>query len=189
MENPLSKVCEIIRNALLSVVESPKYMRVEGPERLHAVLQHAVKDIVDMLADANEQPFTTIEREVYNTLCDILIYDHDNVDVLLKNCRTLLKHLTVYYERSEDRDEQTPDHFGRVWMHCEEGLSYSKASMSRFMMFVLKHQIEIGSIYAFNPKYERSAVLASIKLKPEQFDAFEKETGGKLRLPARLAVN
>lgn len=33
---------------------------------------------------------------------------------------------------------------GRVWRHCEEGLSMTKASMARFMMFVLKNDIEIG---------------------------------------------
>lgn len=81
------------------------------------------------------------------------------------------------------------DHHGRVWMHCEEGLSMTKASMSRFVMFCLRNSIEIGMIHPFNPRYERCAVLASVRLKPDQFEAFEKETGGRLREPPLLSLN
>jgi hypothetical protein len=82
-----------------------------------------------------------------------------------------------------------PDYAGRVWMHCEEGLSLSKASMSRFVMFCLTNRIEIGDIYPFAPDYPRSQVSASVRLKPEQFAAFEAETGGKLRKPPRISLN
>ena len=82
-----------------------------------------------------------------------------------------------------------PDYAGRVWMHCEEGLSMTKASMSRFVMFCLRNRIEIGSIYPLNPNYERCQVSVSIRLKPEQFAAFEAETGGKLREPPRISLN
>lgn len=78
---------------------------------------------------------------------------------------------------------------GRVWRHCEEGLSMTKASMARFMMFVLKNDIEIGEVYAFNANYHGCQVLASIRIKPEQIEAFERETGGKLRRPPRLVLN
>jgi hypothetical protein len=84
---------------------------------------------------------------------------------------------------------QTPDIFGRVWMHCESGLSMTKASMARFMMFVLANRVEIGMVYAFSPNYKGSLVLASVKLKPEQFEAFERETGGKLRDPIQVHLN
>ena len=82
-----------------------------------------------------------------------------------------------------------PDYAGRVWMHCEEGLSLSKASMSRFVMFCLRNRIEIGQIHPLNPNYERCQVSASVLIKPEQFAAFEAETGGKLRKPPRVSVN
>jgi hypothetical protein len=82
-----------------------------------------------------------------------------------------------------------PDYAGRVWMHCEEGLSMTKASMSRFVMFCLRNRIEIGTIHPFNSNYERSQVSASVRLKPEQFKAFEDETGGKLRAPPRISLN
>lgn len=82
-----------------------------------------------------------------------------------------------------------PDYAGRVWMHCEEGLSLSKASMSRFVMFCLTNRIEIGDIYPFSPNYPRSQVSASVRLRPEQFAAFEAETGGKLRKPPRISLN
>jgi hypothetical protein len=82
-----------------------------------------------------------------------------------------------------------PDPHGRVWMHCEQGLSLSKASMSRFVMFCLLNDIEIGSIYPFNYHYRNSQVSASVLMKPEQFEAFEAETHGKLRKPPRIVLN
>ena len=82
-----------------------------------------------------------------------------------------------------------PDYAGRVWMHCEEGLSMTKASMSRFVMFCLRNRVEIGDIHPFNPNYDRCQVSASVRLKPEQFSAFEAETGGKLREPPRISLN
>ena len=81
-----------------------------------------------------------------------------------------------------------PDYAGRVWMHCEEGLSMTKASMSRFVVFCLRNGIEIGTIHPFNRSYERSQVSASVRLKPEQFAAFEAETGGKLSKPPRISL-
>lgn len=82
-----------------------------------------------------------------------------------------------------------PDPFGRVWMHCEEGLSFTKASMARFMMFCLANNVEIGSVDAFNANYRGCQVLAAVRLKPEQFSAFETETGGKLRKPPVPKLN
>ena len=87
----------------------------------------------------------------------------------------------------QKRDEADP--WGRVWMHSESGLSFSKASMSRFMMFCLGNNIEIGDIHAFNPKYKNSLVIASVRLKPEQIEAFEAETRGKLRKPPVINLN
>lgn len=83
---------------------------------------------------------------------------------------------------------EEPDHYGRVWRHCEEGLSMTKASMARFTMFCLENSVEIGSIQAFNPKYRGSLVLAAIRIRPDQITAFEAETGGKLRPPTRLSL-
>jgi hypothetical protein len=81
------------------------------------------------------------------------------------------------------------DPYGRVWMHCEEGLNFSKASMARFMMFCLGNNVEIGSINAFAPDHPRCQVSASIRIKPTQIAAFESETGGKLRKPAKLVLS
>ena len=82
-----------------------------------------------------------------------------------------------------------PDPYGRVWMHCEEGLSLSKASMSRFIMFCLLNNVDIGSIHPFNYRYRNSQVSAAVRMKPEQFEAFEAETHGKLRKPPRIVLN
>ena len=84
---------------------------------------------------------------------------------------------------------QKPDPHGRVWMHCEQGLSLTKASMSRFVMFCLLNNVEIGSIHPFSHRFPGSQVSAAIRIKPEQFAAFETETGGKLRKPARISLN
>lgn len=81
------------------------------------------------------------------------------------------------------------DHLGRVWMHCEEGLSMTKASMSRFVMFCLTNGIEIGQIHPFNYRYRGCQVSVSVRLRPEQFAAFEMETKGKLRKPPVLSLN
>lgn len=85
--------------------------------------------------------------------------------------------------------QEKGDHYGRIWMHCDEGLSYSKVSMTRFVMFCLGNNIEIGDLYAFNPKFPMCQVSAAVKLRPDQFDAFEKETKGKLRKPPVVSFN
>lgn len=87
-------------------------------------------------------------------------------------------------------EQQTkPDPFGRVWMHCEQGLTMSNASLARFLSFCLKNSVEIGSVSAFQPHYPRSLVLAAVRLKPDQFAAFEEQTGGKLREPPKIHLN
>ena len=74
-------------------------------------------------------------------------------------------------------------------MHCDEGLSLSKASMGRFMAFCLANRVEIGDVYPFAPDYPRSQVSAAIRLRPDQFSNFEAQTGGKLRKPPRLVLS
>lgn len=88
-----------------------------------------------------------------------------------------------------EQEAKPADLHGRVWMHCESGLSMTKASTARFMMFCLKNNVEIGSVYAFNGNYAGSLVLAAVRLRPDQFEAFERETGGKLRKPPKIKVN
>lgn len=85
--------------------------------------------------------------------------------------------------------EQKPDHYGRVWMHCEEGLSYSKASMGRFVVFCLGNNVKIGEVHAFNPRHKNCQVSAVVRLDPSQFSSFEAETGGKLREPPKIILN
>ena len=81
------------------------------------------------------------------------------------------------------------DPYGRVWMHCEEGLSFTKSSVSRFVMFCLQNNIEIGSIHPFNYKFHGCQVSAVIRIHPSLFEAFERETKGKLRTPPVIHVN
>lgn len=88
-----------------------------------------------------------------------------------------------------EKQAKPEDIYGRVWMHCEEGLAMTKASTSRFLMFCLKNRVEIGDVYAFNPRYHGSSVVASVRLRPDQFEAFESETGGKLRKPPKINLN
>jgi hypothetical protein len=86
-------------------------------------------------------------------------------------------------------EQGKPDPYGREWMHCEEGLAMNKASMARLMMFCLSKNVLIGEISAFNPRYRNSVVLATFRLRPDQFAAFEAETGGKLRKPPKIHLN
>lgn len=81
------------------------------------------------------------------------------------------------------------DPHGRVWMHCESGLTFTKASVARFVMFCLTENIEIGQIHPFNRRYAGSLLLATVRIKPDQVAAFEAETGGKLRLPPKININ
>ena len=87
------------------------------------------------------------------------------------------------------QEAEKPDYAGRVWMHCEEGLSLTRASMARFVMFCLKNNVEIGSISPFNPRYKRSLVLATVRIHPDLIDSFTEQTGGKLRSPPRISLN
>lgn len=88
-----------------------------------------------------------------------------------------------------EKDQSKPDLYGREWMHCEEGLSFSKASMSRFIMFCLANNVEIGDLHPFNRNYPRCQVSAAIRIHPSLFEAFEKETSGKLRKPPIINLN
>lgn len=74
-------------------------------------------------------------------------------------------------------------------MHCEEGLSLTKASLARFTFFCLRNNVEIGAPWAFNARYDRSLVCAVVKIRPDQFEEFTRETGGKLREPPRIKLN
>ncbi len=65
----------------------------------------------------------------------------------------------------------------------------SKPSLARFMTYCLQNRVEIGQIGAFQARYARSLVIATVRLKPEQFEAFERETGGKLSEPPNIALN
>ncbi|MEO9521684.1 MAG: hypothetical protein ABJC88_16905 [Parasphingorhabdus sp.] len=84
---------------------------------------------------------------------------------------------------------EKPDFYGRVWMQCQEGLNMNKASMARFMMFCLANNIEIGSVYAFAPRYKNCSVVAAIRLKEGQFKEFTEATGGKLSKPVTVKLN
>lgn len=81
------------------------------------------------------------------------------------------------------------DPFGRIWMHCDSGLTYTKASLSRFMIFCLGNNVEFGRIAAFAPEYRGCQVSAVIRIHPSLVSAFEEQTGGKLKWPPKLKLN
>lgn len=85
-------------------------------------------------------------------------------------------------------DTQT-DVYGRVWRVCDSGLALTKASMSRFVMFCLTNNIKIGDLHPFNYRYHGSQVSASVRLRLDQIEDFERETGGKLTYPPRIVLN
>lgn len=88
-----------------------------------------------------------------------------------------------------EAEQSKPDPHGRVWMHCEQGISFTKASISRLVMFCLSNNIEIGEIHPFNPKFPGCQVSVVVRIHPSQFEAFETETKGKLREPPAIKLN
>lgn len=86
-------------------------------------------------------------------------------------------------------EQSKPDPHGRVWMHCEEGLSFTKASVSRFVMFCLSNNIHIEQIHPFNANFPGCQVSAVVRIHPSQIEAFERETKGKLRTPPKIILN
>ena len=88
-----------------------------------------------------------------------------------------------------ETEQGKPDPYGRVWKHCESGLSFTKASMSRFVMFCLSRNVEIGDLHAFNAKFPGCLVMATVRIKPDQIADFEAETGGRLTDPPKIILN
>lgn len=87
-------------------------------------------------------------------------------------------------------DEQMkPDHYGRIWMHCESGLKLTKTSLAGFTLYCLSNNILIGELSAFNANYKGSLVLATVKIREEQIEGFTRETGGILTLPPKICLN
>lgn len=87
------------------------------------------------------------------------------------------------------KPDMTPDVYGRVPMVCESGLAMTKASMARLMMFILRNNIELLQIHAFNPNFHGCQVSAAVRIRPDQIPAFEAGTGGKLTKPPTIKLN
>jgi hypothetical protein len=70
----------------------------------------------------------------------------------------------------------------------QKRLNLSKASLGTFFEGILRHGGGVTSVYAFG-KYVRSAVVARVFLTVKAKEAFEAETGFKLRPPITVSVN
>jgi hypothetical protein len=88
-----------------------------------------------------------------------------------------------------EQEQTKPDVYGRVYMHCEEGLSFTKASMTRLVMFCLGNNVEITSLHPFNRHYKGCQVSVVVRIDPMLIESFEKETLGKLREPSKINLN
>jgi hypothetical protein len=91
--------------------------------------------------------------------------------------------------KGQIKPDMTPDVYGRIPMVCESGLAMTKASMTRFVMFCLENGVDILQLHPFNRRHKGCHVSASVMIKPDQIEAFERETGGKLRPPATINLN
>jgi hypothetical protein len=91
--------------------------------------------------------------------------------------------------KGQVKPDMTPDVYGRIPMVCESGLAMTKASMTRFVMFCLENNVDILQLHPFNRNHKGCHVSASVRIKPDQIEAFERETGGKLRPPATINLN
>ena len=92
-----------------------------------------------------------------------------------------------YLKKQEE--QETGDIFGKVWYHCEKGITLTKSSLGRFFYYCGKNQIDIGDVWFCSPKYDRSQVCVSIKMKPEQKEPMETELKIKLHDPPVLSLN
>lgn len=88
-----------------------------------------------------------------------------------------------------EAEQSKPDVYGRIYMHCYEGLSFTKVSMTKFIMFCLANNVEMTSVHPFNRKYQGCQISAVVKLHPTLIQSFEKETGGKLVDPPEIKLN
>lgn len=86
-------------------------------------------------------------------------------------------------------DHRKPDVYGRVWLGCESGLALTKASMTRFIMFILENHIGVSDLHAFDRRFKGSLVMCIVHLRPDQVEAFERETGGKLQQLPTINLN
>ncbi len=90
-----------------------------------------------------------------------------------------------------------PDIMGRFPWDCDsygdpkeqKRLNLSKASLGIFVEAVLRLGGSITDIYAMNPNYIRSAVLARVHMTVKQKQAFEAETGFLLRKPPTVKLS
>jgi hypothetical protein len=68
-------------------------------------------------------------------------------------------------------------------------LNMSKASLGTFMEAALRHRMKICSVYAFDPSFHRSGVLARVFATLEQRENFMEETGFWLAPPPMVHFN
>ena len=87
------------------------------------------------------------------------------------------------------KPDMTPDVYGRIPMICESGLSMTKASMMRFVMYCLQENVEILSLHPFNRNYKGCHVSAAVRIHPDQIDDFQIATGGTLSKPHTINLN
>jgi hypothetical protein len=87
------------------------------------------------------------------------------------------------------QEQEKPDAFGRVWMHCNSGLNMSKKSTLSLVQFILKNRLELGSFYTLEPSDSKSQVFVSIKIHPDLIPDFERETRGILSKPPKIKLN
>lgn len=79
---------------------------------------------------------------------------------------------------------------GAKWWHTEDHASpnLTKTSLGLFFYHVLKVGAQIGSIWPFNPKYDKSSVFITVFMTDEMMIKLENETKFRFKPPPKVHV-
>lgn len=80
---------------------------------------------------------------------------------------------------------------GAKWWHSQDyaSPSLSKASLGEFFYTVLREGAQIGSIWSFNPAFDRSAVYVTVFMTDDMKTAIEAKTRFRFVPPPKISLN
>ena len=80
---------------------------------------------------------------------------------------------------------------GARWYHSDGHASpgLAKSALGAFLYSTLKAGAQIGNVWPFNPRYDRSPVYFTVFMTPAMKDQIEAETRFKFRDPPKILLN
>lgn len=98
-----------------------------------------------------------------------------------------MKNLPLAYRIIEDPRLKSK---GARWFHSDDhhSPSMSKASLGEFFFEVIRVGAQIGTVWPFNPQYDRSPVYISVYMTEEMKASLEERTRYRFRDPPTLKL-